>query len=405
MENNKQKYNEAVKGAAELICVLKEQGLIGDDGFIESNLKAIFPELRESEDERIRKEIEKSAKSWYNENYGRGANPQGPAIVIGAYIDGALAWLEKHKKPNIELVQRSWYMEGYHDCESNKEPMWVVKAEKGGPKYYANPNYGKQKEQKPCGCVNVESEYDKGWRDGHEAGFKDAEALRPDDREILAKHITEDSLSDDVNARLAKCGWYVGEKKPDDDSLNDRRFIEGFDTGREVQKIFDKPAEWSEEEIEKSAREYADENPGLCRENDGGVWLGDFDKPYYDFMAGFDCAKSHISQPKQEWSEEDEKACNNVLNGLKYAHEDLINHKSFDSAKDVKEAFDWMQARLKPLRPDNYKNCNSRWKPSEEQMGALNYAYCELFKRKDVDHNILGPLQSVIDNLEKLIQV
>lgn len=42
------------------------------------------------------------------------------------------------------------------------------------------------------------------------------------------------------------------------------------------------------------------------------------------------------------------------------------------------------------------------WKPSEEQIGALNYAYCELFKREDVGHNILGPLQSLIDTLRKL---
>ena len=42
------------------------------------------------------------------------------------------------------------------------------------------------------------------------------------------------------------------------------------------------------------------------------------------------------------------------------------------------------------------------WKPSEEQMGSLNYAYCELFKREDVGHNILGPLQNLIDILSKL---
>ena len=43
------------------------------------------------------------------------------------------------------------------------------------------------------------------------------------------------------------------------------------------------------------------------------------------------------------------------------------------------------------------------WKPSEEQMGALNYAYCELFKREGVGHNILGPLQKLLDDLKKLI--
>jgi hypothetical protein len=44
----------------------------------------------------------------------------------------------------------------------------------------------------------------------------------------------------------------------------------------------------------------------------------------------------------------------------------------------------------------------SHWKPTEEQIGALNYAYCELFKREDVGHNILGPLQELCDELRKL---
>jgi hypothetical protein len=57
-------------------------------------LETIFPELKESEDEQIRKEIKKDAEAWYKEHY-EGSNPQGRSIVIGAYIDGALAWLEK----------------------------------------------------------------------------------------------------------------------------------------------------------------------------------------------------------------------------------------------------------------------------------------------------------------------
>lgn len=48
-------------------------------------------------------------------------------------------------------------------------------------------------------------------------------------------------------------GYYLAEQKeqkPDDDPLDDPKFIKGFDTGREVQRIFDeqKPAEWSEKD-------------------------------------------------------------------------------------------------------------------------------------------------------------
>ena len=62
-----------------------------------------------------------------------------------------------------------------------------------------------------------------------------------------------------------------------------------------------------------------------------------------------DFLKSLCLQPKQEWSEEDEKPFADALSALKYAFDDLTDKKSFDSAKDVKEAFDWMQARFKAL--------------------------------------------------------
>ena len=61
-----------------------------------------------------------------------------------------------------------------------------------------------------------------------------------------------------------------------------------------------------------------------------------------------------------EWSEEDEKPFNDALSGLKYAYEDLINNKSFDSPNDIKEAFDW----LKEL-PSRF-NLQPHWKLSKK---------------------------------------
>jgi hypothetical protein len=60
--------------------------------------------------------------------------------------------LEKEQKPNIELIQRSWYMEGYNDRKFGKEPKWVIKTGNGGPKYEENPKYGQMldDEQKPA---------------------------------------------------------------------------------------------------------------------------------------------------------------------------------------------------------------------------------------------------------------
>ena len=78
-------------------------------------------------------------------------------------------------------------------------------------------------------------------------------------------------------------------------------------------------------------------------------------------------------QKPAEWSEEDEKPFNDVLSGLKYAYEDLRNNKSFDSAKDIKEAFDWMQARVKYFRPQP----KVEWSEEDEkiQEGIMQFLY------------------------------
>lgn len=205
-------------------------------------LRTLIPELRESEDERVRKVIFKlllgmreeiftsqdeivtkeKALSWLEKqkepkpefpkpHKGDDTNPydmsvseaQEYAINRGfgipfndgeVYVDerhmtqtigNILRWADEHpkeQKPNIELIQRSWYMEGYHDRDFFMEPKWILKTGEGGPKHEPNPRYGKSLilGTEPCCCsVNVESEYDKGWRDGHKAGLKDAEMQKP----------------------------------------------------------------------------------------------------------------------------------------------------------------------------------------------------------------------------------
>ena len=89
-------------------------------------------------------------------------------------------------------------------------------------------------------------------------------------------------------------------------------------------------------------------------------------------------------QKPAEWSEEDERLLTKLMT--------FVDIECFDRECNGQDVIAW----LKSLRPQPH------WKPSEEQMGALNYAYCELFKRQDVGHNILGPLQNLIDTLRKL---
>ena len=71
---------------------------------------------------------------------------------LGDFIGDFPYSTQKEHKPDIELIQRSWYMEGYHDGEFGKEPRWIIKTGEGGPKYELNPRYGQPlvDEQKPA---------------------------------------------------------------------------------------------------------------------------------------------------------------------------------------------------------------------------------------------------------------
>ncbi len=158
-----------------------------DDKDLEA-IQCTFSELAESEDERIRlrlKEIIATA-DLYNTEYqtllawlekqkeyfqsGEGLyyyNGEklyfigNPSTEENPY-DFAMSQQEKQKeqKPNIELIQRSWYMEGYHDGKFSMEPKWIIKTGEGGPRYYENPNYGKPLKQKPTEYSNEEEYFD-----------------------------------------------------------------------------------------------------------------------------------------------------------------------------------------------------------------------------------------------------
>ena len=100
---------------------------------LEARIKKALSE-KESEDERIRKAIIELIKQSSN-------------ILCPQNQDKMLAYLEKQKeqKPNVELVQKSWYLEGYHDGKYNNEPKWLIQTGEGGPRYEENQKYGTQK--------------------------------------------------------------------------------------------------------------------------------------------------------------------------------------------------------------------------------------------------------------------
>ena len=85
-------------------------------------------------------------------------------------IDECISYLEK-QKPNIELIQRSWYMEGYNDRKFGKEPKWVIKTGEGGPKHELNPKYGQPLAEKQTPTEgDKETDIQKAFREGQSVG-------------------------------------------------------------------------------------------------------------------------------------------------------------------------------------------------------------------------------------------
>ena len=241
-----------------------------------------FPELAESEDERIRKElIDLFRDCINNRNHPYNASDS----------ERWIAYLEKQKS-NIELIQRSWYMEGYHDREFGQEPKWIIKTGEGGPKYELNPKYGRSlaNEQKPIEDV-----------------IKDITK----NKESATKFLKSAGIMDD-NGELAE--MYRSEQQPAEWSEEDKRTIS------EVIQLIEDGALHREEKdfyISRLKSLHLQSKPEWSEEDD--VNLGDIKCALYDYYGEeraeelYNILQSLRPQPKQEWSEEDECYLNAII--------------------------------------------------------------------------------------------
>jgi hypothetical protein len=141
-----------------------------------------------------------------------------------------------------------------------------------------------------------------------------------------------------------------------------------------------KPTEWSEEDeaalgdalwcCKQAASIAKDEN------DMGNVWYAEH---------WLNSIKERVQpQPKQEWSEEDERIRIETIELLETANHPNVLHRN-GKPLDFTENINW----LKSLRPQN-------WKPSEEQIKALKEAVDEHF---DIDG---GALWHLYEDLKKL---
>ena len=121
-----------------------------------------------------------------------------------------------------------------------------------------------------------------------------------------------------------------------------------------------KPAEWSEDTIRKAVKEV-----GLTQHQ-------------------IDWFKNNVFPPKPEWSEEDEDMLNSCISSIEEAKENRYAYRETDGDTSYDHEISW----LKSLRPQYHGDVTmteaykmgkeageaSHWKPSEEQMEALQNA-------------------------------
>ena len=127
-----------------------------------------------------------------------------------------------------------------------------------------------------------------------------------------------------------------------------------------------KPAEWSEVELEFRGEKVTVKRPFYRDDKGRGYSTAELDEGVAWNALRAWCEKKGISlydlYPKSEWSEEDEDMLNCCISSIEEAKENRYAYKETDGDT----SYDREIAFLKSLRPS--------WKPSEEQMEALNYA-------------------------------
>ena len=107
------KYKEALERAKKLY----EQGTITE------TLSYIFPELKESEDERIRKALLELVHDTTGDEL---------CVDYNVHKEDALAWLEKQegcehiRKDWLEHIKQSWYKEGFIDGKYSGVKEWTM---------------------------------------------------------------------------------------------------------------------------------------------------------------------------------------------------------------------------------------------------------------------------------------
>lgn len=176
-----------------------------------------------------------------------------------------------------------------------------------------------------------------------------------------------------------------------EEKMNHPLYLEGFDMGREVQKVFDEQKPVDTTEIAHCINCPVYEKAELSEEDErilkGIIGLIDHNQHYgvgnKEMLAWLNNLRP---QPKQEWTDEDEKMLNKFINRL-----ETVSLYTRTDSTSLNFSFFNEIGWLRSLR-NRYA-----WRPTDEQMEALSEAV-ETF----AGYNDYPAIESLYNDLKKL---
>ena len=355
--NYEQKYKEALDAARHIYDDMKSGGNFGGM----EDLEVIFPELAESEDERIRQEL----IYWINTEIQQ-CSIKEHADKLKSFV----AWLEKQKEQKDFPITD----EEVKELLGNTPPVEV-------PEKYKTPDwlFEKQKEQKPINESNMHEPtldearkwneaYEKGYSLGYENGRNEQKPAECINIEQLAEHIKAEFES--FRNLLKKKGI-------------DYQPAEVYWT--DFARLFVSSTKKLQKPVEK--QDYSGLN-GLERAILRGFLAAGVENVPVEIIKK--TAQESLAQIKPaEWSEEDSKRYVSIRTTLE------------TSAVLSKEDYDANVVWLRDLvNAKKYSGPKPSWKPSEEQIRALLNA--EKYLNAGLQYGSARRIAELIEQLEKL---
>ena len=352
-------------------------------------VKLIFPELRESEDERIRKEMV-DYFSQYKEDGIRG-------VDITPWIDylerqkkcladssKTSADDEKIRKQLIDAIKIGRSNSGISFTEeaASRYIAWLEKQEERKPlRWRRIEDATTQRTDDGC-CVTSEKMLVKGWINDEDYRIVDEGTMVNRDilcipvRELNAEQKEQKPAEVDESTKRLNDNWM--RQHFDDYKERNTAMINGEPIPTENHSVDIPLAEWSEEDEDFINMLILHFNYLI---NKGGDSVETY-KSYIEKL------KSLRPQPKQEWSEKEKK----MLAVISYK---ISQHQGNDERSlftpDEAEFIDGMEDKLKSLKPS--------WKPSEQEKGALRTAIYVLTEERNFPKTA-EQLQNILNAFE-----